>query len=243
MGVSNILRKMATRGATCGAVIVAAGSATRMQGIDKVMASLAGMPVLGHTLKAFQASEDIDQIVVVTRQDLLQQVKLLAAKVGVTKLRAVTPGGATRAESVQAGLKLVKKCSLVAIHDGARPLVTQQVIHDAVRKAAKFGAAAPAIPVKDTVKVASGGVVTDTPDRAALFAVQTPQVFHLAVYQAALTQALAKQLPLTDDCSAAEAYGQTIYLTPGSEENIKITTPMDLTLAQAILAEREKTCG
>ena len=127
----------------------------------------------------------------------------------------------------------------MAIHDGARPLVTPQVIDSAVCAAETYGAAAPAIAVHDTIKVAVDGIVKETPDRRTLFAVQTPQVFFLEHIQTALAEALSCGIALTDDCSAAEAAGMQVYLTQGSEENRKITVPTDLILAEAILKGRE----
>ena len=240
MGVSKVLRKLSTRGAKCAAMIVAAGSASRMQGTDKIMADLGGEPVILHTLRAFQQSDDIQEIVLVTREDLQEPLSQLCVEKKLSKVTKICKGGETRAASVQAGLDQVSaQCGFVAIHDGARPLVTQAVIHDAVRKAAKFNAAAPAVPVKDTVKVVHGGVVESTPDRSALYAVQTPQVFALDLYRAALDQAIAAKAELTDDCSAAERFGMNVVITPGSDENIKITTPTDLILAEALLQGRK----
>ena len=240
MGVTKILRKLSTRGAKCAAVIVAAGSATRMQGTDKIMAELCGEPLILHTLRAFQENDDIHEIVLVTREDLQKQLSELCVSKKLTKVTRICKGGETRAASVQAGLDQISDaCDYVAIHDGARPLVSQTVIHDAVRKAAKFNAAAPAIPVKDTVKVVHGGVVESTPDRSALYAVQTPQVFKLVLYRAALEKAVAAKEELTDDCSAAEKFGLNVVITPGSDENLKVTTPTDLILAEALLKRRE----
>ena len=241
MGVTKILRKLSTRGAKCAAVIVAAGSATRMQGIDKIMADLDGEPLILHTLRAFQQSDDIQEIILVTREDLQEPLSQLCVDKQLSKVTKICKGGETRAASVQAGLDQISaQCGFVAIHDGARPLVTQVVIHDAIRKAAKFNAAAPGVSVKDTVKVVHGGVVESTPDRSALYAVQTPQVFALDLYRAALDKAITAKEELTDDCSAAEKYGLNVVITPGSDENIKVTTPTDLILAAALLRERKK---
>lgn len=240
MGVSEVLRKLSTRGAKCAAVIVAAGSATRMQGTDKIMAELCGEPLILHTLRAFQQSDDIQEIILVTREDLQEPLSQLCVEKKLSKVTKICKGGETRAASVQAGLDQVSsQCGYVAIHDGARPLVTQSVIHDAVRKAAKFNAAAPGVPVKDTIKVVHGGVVESTPDRSALYAIQTPQVFALDLYRAALDQAIASKREMTDDCSAAEQYGLNVVITPGSDENLKITTPTDLILAEALLRGRK----
>lgn len=221
---------------TCAAVIVAAGSARRMQGIDKIMAPIGGIPMLLRTVQAMAASERINEIVIVTRADLIKRVQALCS--AEKKVCAVTAGGESRAESVLCGLRQVHS-ELVAIHDGARPLVTPQVIDSAVCAAETYGAAAPAIAVHDTIKVAVDGIVKETPDRRTLFAVQTPQVFFLERIQTALAEALAGGIALTDDCSAAEAAGMQVYLTQGSEENRKITVPTDLILAEAILKGRE----
>ncbi len=221
---------------TCGAILVAAGSAQRMLGIDKMLAPLSGVPVLLRTVRALSASECIDRIYIVTREDLLEQVRALCEK--EPKFGQVVAGGDSRAQSVLRGLEAAEE-ELVAIHDGARPLVTAEVIREAVLTAAEMGAAAPAIAVHDTIKVAQGGIVTETPDRSSLFAVQTPQVFQREKIIKALKDALEKNLPLTDDCSAAELAGLTVRLTRGSEENLKITVPTDLILAEAILKRRE----
>lgn len=239
MGVSKVLRKISSRGAKCAAVIVAAGSAKRMQGTDKIMAELFGEPLIVHTLRAFQQCEDIQEIVLVTREELLESLSELCVSKKLNKVRKICRGGETRAASVQAGLDQISQdCGFVAIHDGARPLVTQKVIHDAVRKAAKFNAAAPAIPVKDTIKVVHGGIVESTPDRSGLYAVQTPQVFALDLYRAALDKAISEKAEVTDDCAAAERYGINVVITEGSDENLKVTTPTDLILAEALLKGR-----
>ncbi|MBQ1371597.1 MAG: 2-C-methyl-D-erythritol 4-phosphate cytidylyltransferase [Oscillospiraceae bacterium] len=241
MEFSKLLHKLPTRGANCGAVIVAAGNATRMKGTDKIMTELCGEPLIVHTLYAFQQSEEIQEIVLVTREELLEPLRELCVRKKITKLTRVCRGGETRAASVQAGLEqLSKQCNLVAIHDGARPLVSQSVIRDAVCKAAKYHAAAPAIPVKDTIKLAHGGIVESTPDRSSLYAVQTPQVFDLDLYRAALQKAVTEKLELTDDCSAAEHYGIKVVITEGSDENLKVTTPTDLILAEALMKRREQ---
>ena len=219
------------------AVIVAAGSASRMGGVDKIFAPIAKLPVICRTLAAFNNHPAIDEIVVVTRPDVMERMSRVC--VAYEKVRIVVSGGASRTESVQKGLAAVSEgTQLVAVHDGARPLVPAEVITKAVAKAAKFGAAAPAIPVKDTIKVAKDGVVQATPDRSALFAVQTPQVFEIGLIQGALAHALEEGAVLTDDCSAVERIGFPVCLTQGSEDNLKITTPRDLTWGEAILAER-----
>lgn len=220
----------------CGAVIVAAGNASRMGGIDKVMAPLRGEPMILRTVRTFAQCDVIKQIVVVTREDLLTSVADLCAP--FDKVKAVIVGGSTRTESVSAGLNaLAKDIRLVAVHDGARPLITDTVIDRTVRAAHSYYAAAPAVPVKDTVKVAKGGVVRATPDRKTLQAVQTPQVFDVALLRAALKKAQTKNWELTDDCSAVERMGMSVKIVEGDERNIKVTTPMDLKIAEMLLEE------
>lgn len=226
--------------AYCTAVIVAAGQASRMHGIDKIMAKLDGEPVICRSIRAFQSCEAIDAIIVVAKEALVSEIRMLCAQKGFDKVRAVTAGGATRTDSVMAGLDHAPaETAFAAIHDGARPLVPLPVIETAVQTAIRTGAAAPAIPVKDTIKVAENRVVQKTPRRDMLFAVQTPQVFDFDLLRGALQKAREAGTPLTDDCSAVEALGMKVHLTDGSDENIKITTPLDLVLAEAILKGRE----
>ena len=220
----------------CGAVIVAAGTASRMGGIDKVMAELEGEPMILRTVRTFQTCEAIREIVIVTREDLIIPIMGLCA--GLEKVKAVVVGGSSRQESVERGLNaLSDKVKLVAVQDGARPLITHAVIDRTVRAAHSYGAAAPAIPVKDTIKVVSGGVVSSTPDRKTLQAVQTPQVFDLAMLKGALKKAKADGAEVTDDCSAVERLGMSIKIVEGDERNIKVTTPMDLKIAKLLLEE------
>ena len=220
----------------CGAVIVAAGSASRMGGIDKVMAPLGGEPMIIKTVRAFQQCDAIREIVVVTRPDLIVPIMDLCAS--MDKVRAVVAGGSSRQASVSLGLNaLSEKVKLAAIQDGARPFVTWQLIDRVVRAAHSFGAAAPAIPVKDTIKEVGGGVVKQTPDRSTLFAVQTPQVFDFDLLRAALKKAEQENAQVTDDCSAVERMGMSVKIVEGDERNIKVTTPLDLKIAELLLEE------
>ena len=201
----------------CAMVVVAAGSSQRM-GQDKMFLELDGRPVLAHTLAALEASDRVEEIVVVTREDLVGPVAALAR------------------ESAQLGVAEVSpQAKLIGIHDGARPFVSSQVMERVVDKAAQTGAAAPAIPVQDTIKVAVNGVVDHTPDRATLFAVQTPQMFDGDLIRGALTKAMQDNAPLTDDCSAVERLGMPVSLVEGDRSNIKLTTPADLAVARVIL--------
>lgn len=222
----------------CGAVIVAAGTASRMGGIDKVMAPLGGEPMILRTVRTFQECDAIREIVIVTRSELIVPIMDLCS--GFDKVRAVVLGGSSRPESVQAGLNaLSKQTKLAAIQDGARPLVSWQVIDRTVRAANSYGAAAPGIPVKDTVKVVRGGVVTATPNRSTLQAIQTPQVFDIDLLRGALKKARDTGEEITDDCSAVENLGMTVKIVEGDERNIKVTTPMDLQIAQLLLEEMQ----
>ena len=220
----------------CGVVIVAAGTASRMGGIDKVMAPLDNEPMIVRTVRTFQNSDAIKEIVIVTRADLIVPIMDLCA--GFSKVKAVVVGGDSRQESVNCGLNaLSDKVKLVAVQDGARPLITDAVIDRTVRAANTYGAAAPAIPVKDTVKVVQGGVVMATPDRKKLQAVQTPQVFDFDLLRGALSKAKKDNAEVTDDCSAVERLGMRVKIVEGDERNIKVTTPMDLKIAQMLLEE------
>ncbi len=218
------------------AVIVAAGSSRRMQGVDKICADLGGSPVILRSIAAFEASPFINEIIVVTREELIPLVGRLCADFGMKKVRCIVSGGETRVESVRRGLAHIsREAELAAIHDGARPLVSPEVIARTVELAAKTGAAIPAVPVKDTIKRAVDGVITDTPARAELFAAQTPQVFQAELLKAALTKAAEENLDITDDASAVELLGMRVSIAEGDERNIKITTRADLVLGEAIL--------
>jgi 2-C-methyl-D-erythritol 4-phosphate cytidylyltransferase len=221
----------------CGAVIVAAGSASRMGGIDKVMAPLGGEPMVVRTVRQFQNCDAIREIIIVTRADLLIPISDLCH--GFDKVKAVVVGGNSRDESVWQGLNaLSDKVKLVAVQDGARPFADWQLIDRVVRCANSYGAAAPAIPVKDTIKIVKGGIVASTPNRSELQAVQTPQVFDFDLLRGALQKAKADGAAITDDCSAVERLGMSVRIVAGDEKNIKITTPLDLKIAELLLEEQ-----
>ena len=220
----------------CGAVIVAAGSASRMGGIDKVMAPLKGEPMIVHTVRAFQNCDAIREIVIVTRPDLIMPITKLTN--AFNKVTAVVSGGSSRQESVSYGMNaLSEKCELAAIQDGARPLVTWQLIDRVVRAAHAHHAAIPVIPVKDTIKVCNSALVVSTPDRSTLRAVQTPQVFDFDLLRGALKKAAEDGAEVTDDCSAVELLGMSVRTVEGDERNLKVTTPLDLKLAEMLMEE------
>lgn len=222
----------------CGAVIVAAGSASRMGGIDKVMAPLGGEPMILRTVRAFEDCVTVKEIVIVTREDLMGPIAELCS--GFTKIRSVVQGGSSRQESVKLGLlALSKEVRLAAVHDGARPLVSGELIDKVIRAAHSYGAAAPAIPMKDTIKVFEGGFIAATPDRSTLRAVQTPQVMDRDLLLGALEKAEQEGIALTDDCSAVEHIGMRVRLVEGEERNLKVTTPLDLKIAELLLEEKK----
>ena len=222
------------------AVIVAAGSSRRMGGENKLLLPLDDAPVLAHTLSAFEKCAAIRDIVLVCREQDILPYSDLARAFGISKLRTVTRGGDSRTASVLAGITAAPEdTGLVAVHDGARPLVSEAVITEAVYAAAEYGAAAPVVPVKDSIKrIQNGNIAADVP-RDTLAAVQTPQVFDRALLTRALETAARDNRSFTDDCAAVEATGQAVRATHGSYENIKITTPEDILVAEAFLHREE----
>ena len=220
----------------CSAVVLAAGHSERM-GADKALMELGAMPVLARTLLAFQNSPLIDDIVVVTRMEKVLEIAGLCKKFGISKASQVITGGATRAESALAGVSAVKSnAALIAIHDGARPLVSQELIERTVYAARDNMAAVPAISSTDTLKaVDDKGFVTATVDRTHTVRVQTPQVFDADLIKGALTKAADEGLAITDDCSAIERMGVKAVTVEGDVNNIKLTTPDDMLIAAAVL--------
>jgi len=220
------------------AVIVAAGRSTRMQGADKQFLELAGTPVLQHTLAAFEKAGRIAGIVLVIAPEKYRDSGPGAFRSwGLNKLIAVVPGGNTRQQSVLNGLLAIPfNCRTVLIHDGARPLVTVGEIETVVAAAGEYGAATLAVPVKDTVKESDGqGFVASTPNRELLWLTQTPQGFSYQLLLEAHRLA-GPSAAATDDASLVEAAGHRVKLVPGSYRNIKITTPEDIYIAEALLS-------
>lgn len=235
--LNKLLKKAQKQPPRCGAVVPAAGSASRMEGVNKLRAELGGVPVLARTLTALEQCPLIHEIVVVTREEEFGWVAELGRAHGITKLKSVVRGGADRAESVELGLHaLSEDVELAAVHDGARPFVSQRVLEEVILAARRDGAAVPAVAVKDTVKEAEDGIVVQTLDRSRLWAVQTPQVINADLLRGALQYCRQEGITVTDDCSAVEALGKEVTLTRGEYENIKITTPIDLAFGEAILS-------
>lgn len=211
-------------------------------GTDKILAPLGEIPVLARTLRPFQQSACIREIVVVTAEDKLSEVAELCREYSIGKVTKVVAGGKTRAESALTGVSEVdSKIPLIAIHDGARPLVTEDLISRTVEMASKKNAAVPAIRSTDTLKTAGeDGAILGTVDRESTWRIQTPQVFRADLIKGALTKAMKQGLQLTDDSSAMDVLGVKTYLVEGDEENIKLTRPLDLLLAAAILRDRRE---
>ena len=199
-----------------------------MEGIDKILEPLGELPVLVRTLQVFQSCDLVHEVIVVTRENLIVPVSQLCRDFMLDKVTKVMVGGAERVLSVRIGVQEARRdAALIAIHDGARPLLSREVLEEV------------AIPMVDTIKRAERGVVVETMDRSSLWAVQTPQVFEASLIRAALEKAVADGETLTDDCAAVERIGMKVSLTRGDRENIKLTTPFDLMVGEAIIRQRE----
>lgn len=218
-----------------GAVIVGAGSSQRL-GADKVFLPLAGKPLLAWSVDVCQNCELLSQIVIVLNESNLDSGRNLVAERGWSKVVGVCLGGERRQDSVSQGLKELKRCDWVVIHDGARPFLTLDLIRDGLEAARGTGAATAAVPVKDTIKLGDDNeMVRETLHRQRLWAVQTPQVFRFDIITRAHGQVTDE---VTDDATLAERLGYEVKLYMGSYQNIKITTPEDLALAEIVVKDR-----
>ena len=221
----------------CSAVILAAGSSTRM-GTDKSVLTLDGIPVIIRAVQAFEKHDLVDEIIVVTKEESVPMIADLCAQYALKKVRRVMAGGATRAESSLIGVTAVdKKAEYIAIHDGARPLITQKVITDALYAAKDYHAAVPVIPSTDTLRMVENGFIGGDVDRDSVIRIQTPQIFDADLIKGALTYAVDKNVTVTDDSSAVRLTGFKIKTVEGDVNNIKLTTPEDVPVAEAILKE------
>lgn len=224
-------------------IIAAAGNSTRYgTGKSKQFLILDNTPVLIKSIQAFEEIDDVKEIIVTARKQDFEVIEDFIAQYGVRKVKHIVEGGDTRQDSIYAAVKKVdEKANLVAVHDGARPLIKRKVIESVIQKADEVDAAACAVPVKDTIKIIdSSGKIVTTPERDALRAVQTPQVFRLSLYKEAIEKAVSDGKQYTDDCQLVESMGYPVYLVDGDYENIKITTPDDLLVAEKFLSERRK---
>lgn len=221
------------------AIIVSAGNSSRMGGVNKQFLNICGIPVIAHSIKAFQDCTFIDEIVIVTRDIDIDEVNEVVKDYSFSKVVAVVVGGETRQLSVLNGIKAVSNdAEYIAIHDGARPLVTQKVIVDTLNCAIEFNAATTGVKVIDTIKIVDENEnIIDTPNRAFLRAVQTPQIFNKELYLNAVNN-VPNSKDFTDDCKLIEAFGHKVKIVDGDYENIKITTPSDIEIATYYLSKR-----
>jgi 2-C-methyl-D-erythritol 4-phosphate cytidylyltransferase len=221
-----------------GAVVVAAGSSQRMGGLDKIFASIAGKPVLGHVLRVFQGCSLVDQVVVVLNAAGLERAREVVETEGFSKVVALCRGGERRQDSVAEGLNKLEGCHWVVVHDGARPCVTAGLVERGLDEARETGAAIAGVPVKETMKIVDAGqVVQNTPERRNLWVAQTPQIFRFDIIVQAHRQTSQE---VTDDAAAVEAMGHKVRVYMGSYENLKVTTPEELALAESILRKRRQ---
>jgi len=226
------------------AIIVAAGKGTRMgTNVGKMFLELAGRPVIAHAWERFDRSPAIDRIVLVVREGLQSTFAELGAQYGFRKPFCFAAGGSERQDSVWNGLEaLPREATYVAIHDGARPLVTEEIILATLRAARECGAAVAAQPVTDTIKEsADGKTIGRHLDRSRLWAVQTPQTFQVDIIRRAIAAARQRGLSLTDDTAACELIGQPVRLVPCSSPNPKLTVPADLAFAESLMHAPGKT--
>lgn len=226
------------------AIIPASGLGKRLgSDFDKAFVAVAGQPLIAHTLALFQDCPEVDEIILVIRTAQIVRAQELVRERGFTKVKAVTAGGEVRQDSVRNGLaKLSPGCEIVVIHDGARPLVTQEIIASSIKAALKDGAAIAAVPVIDTIKSSPDGqFVSSTLERKQLYAIQTPQTFARNVIESAYERAYADHYFGTDDASLVERLGMPVRIISGSYENVKITTPTDIIIAEAIMERSQKS--
>lgn len=229
------------------ALLVCAGNATRMGGIHKILHPLGDTTVLHQVLRTFDACESIVQIVIVCRAQDTDEYRRSLAEIKYLLHCPVTivSGGKTRQQSVKKGFAALSPAAeYVAVHDGARPLILPVDIERVIAAARKTGAATLGVPVKDTIKTVQDGIITATPDRASLWQTQTPQIFARSLYTEAMVLAAEQGMDYTDDCQLIEALGRSVTMTQGSYSNIKLTTPEDFYIAEALLAyQKEETQG
>jgi len=222
-------------------ILPAAGQGKRMgAGINKLLLELNNMPVLLHTLLAFEGDEDCDGMILAINPGEQEQIISLLDKYKIKKRVIFVAGGAERQQSVYNGLKAVRGSSLVLVHDAARPFITKGLIDALVEAAERDGAAIAAVPVKDTVKKVAGNHVVETIERSSLWAVQTPQAFRVSVLIEAHKKAELEEFLGTDDASLVERLPHPVAIVPGDYNNIKLTTREDLVFAEAILKQRAK---
>lgn len=217
------------------ALIAAAGAGERLgRGINKVFIEVAGKPILAHTVSVFESCEAVEEIIIITGESDIEAADELVGRFGFAKVRYIVAGGAQRQDSVLNGLERAT-CEIITIHDAARPMVTVDMVDRSIAKAVEMGACIAAVPVIDTIKSAQDGIVAATVDRSFLYSVQTPQTFRADLLRSAYEQAYADGFYATDDAALVEQLGGKVAIVQGSYDNIKVTTPSDLHIAEVKL--------
>lgn len=219
---------------TCTAILLAAGMSSRMKGTNKQLLSLGGVPVILRSARNFENCPEVSEIIIATREADCEAIEIICRENGITKLKKVCAGGESRSKSAEIAFKYAGKTDVTAIHDGARPFAMPQLISTVINDAMEHRAAIAAVPVKDTIKAVRGGFIEATPDRSTLWSAQTPQCFQTELYGEMLKMGEA-----TDDAQLAERMGVRVKITEGSYDNIKITTPEDISLGESII-KKEK---
>jgi 2-C-methyl-D-erythritol 4-phosphate cytidylyltransferase len=223
-------------------IIAAAGGGTRMgAGKNKVFLDVLGIPMLAHTLKAFESARNIDDIIVVTGKNDIEKVSAIAEKYNITKFSKAVSGGAERQESVMNGL-YATDADIVAVHDGARALIEVSTIERCVEDAKKYKAASVGVKCIDSLKMVKNGFIQSTVERENIYNIQTPQVFFRDILLSCHEKAAREHIKVTDDTALVQAGGIDVFITEGSYENIKITTPVDIVIAEEILKRRKNLC-
>lgn len=244
MSILNLFGRKEEKPYVC-AIVLAAGSSTRMMGMDKILTEINGLPVVAYSLLAMQMCSYVDEIIVACSRDSLIDVSDVCKNLAIDKATKVINGGATRQESVlRAALECSAKTKFALVHDGARPVISPEMIERVCKKAFEYNGhcATLAVPVVDTIKIVRDGLGQETLPRAELFAIQTPQVTDIALLKGALTFARDNKILVTDDCAAVELLGVKPAIVEGSYQNIKITTQSDLEVA-AVFLERMDSEG
>ncbi len=222
------------------AIIVAAGSSARMNGTNKILAEISGIPLIVHTLEKFQHCDDIDSITIVSQKHLYNDIEKIKDHFKITKIKNIIAGGRERQDSVFNGLNSLENCNdndIIVVHNGSNPLVKIGEISACITAARKHGAAVLAFPLKDTIKKVKDGLVESTLDRNNIWQMQTPQCVQYGIFKDAFANAKMKKMVATDDVAMVEAIGRKVKIVPCSTRNFKITTPEDLEMARKIMGK------
>lgn len=217
-------------------IIVCAGKSTRMQGINKQFLILEEIPIIIRSAMAFDIIDDVIEIIIVASQDNIEDTEILFSQYKFNKNIKFTVGGNTRQRSVFNGIdNICEGADYIAVHDGARPLISTDIIKNVFENAIKYKASTVGVAVKDTIKIVNKGFIESTPPRDKLYITQTPQAFEKKLYLSAMCNAIKNKAEYTDDCQLIESFGKKVFMTDGKYSNIKITTPEDIDFAKNII--------